>query len=190
GRCRAERGPRRDHRRAHLDRPAVTPGDCRTGRPLGAYGAAGAGDGSVLSLHRPGSARRQHRLGRPDRRRGDARLPAGPGDHRGARARRPGGGVLMPAATLTGTMPHRSVTAEDPDRVVPLAPRVVEYLCGRCEITTTARLHPQASIPQLWPCRRCRAGAECTIEPDTSAELIGLPAASKLPPRKTHWEHV
>lgn len=96
----------------------------------------------------------------------------------------------MPAATLTGTMPHRSVTAEDPDRVVPLAPRVVEYLCGRCEITTTARLHPQASIPQLWPCRRCRAGAECTIEPDTSAELIGLPAASKLPPRKTHWEHV
>ena len=96
----------------------------------------------------------------------------------------------MPAATLTGTMPHRSVTTEDPDRVVPLAPREVEYLCGQCEITTTAKLHAQAPIPQLWPCRRCRTGAECTIEPDEGVELLGLPVASKLPPRKTHWEHV
>lgn len=96
----------------------------------------------------------------------------------------------MPAATLTGTMPHRSVTVENPDRVVPLALRVVEYLCGQCEITTSVRLHPQAPIPQLWPCRRCRAGAECTQDADEGSELIGLPAASKLPPRKTHWEHV
>lgn len=96
----------------------------------------------------------------------------------------------MPAATLTGTMPHRAVTTEDPERVVPLAPRVVEYLCGQCELITTARLHTQAPIPQLWPCRRCRAGAECTVEPDESAELIGVPVASKTPPRKSHWEHV
>src|SRR5699024_3701168 len=96
----------------------------------------------------------------------------------------------MPAVTLTGTMPHRLVTAEKPDRVVPLAPRMVDYLCGRCEITTTVRLHPQAPIPQLWPCRRCRASAECSQDADEDAELIGLPAASKLPPRKTHGEHV
>lgn len=96
----------------------------------------------------------------------------------------------MPTATLTGTMPHRAVTTENPERVVPLAPRVVEYLCGQCEVTTTARLHVQAPIPQLWPCRRCRAGAECTIEADDGAELIGLPVASKLPPRKSHWDHV
>ena len=96
----------------------------------------------------------------------------------------------MPAATLTGTMPHRSVTVENPDRVVPLALRVVEYLCGQCEITTSVRLHPQAPIPPLWPCRRCRAGAECTQDADEGSELIGLPAAPKLPPRKTHWEHV
>jgi len=96
----------------------------------------------------------------------------------------------MPAAMLAGTMPHRSVTIENPGRVVPLAPRLVEYLCGQCELVTTARLHPEASIPQLWPCRRCRAGAECTVEPDEDAELIGLPVAPKTPPRKTHWEHV
>lgn len=96
----------------------------------------------------------------------------------------------MPTTMLTGTMPHRAVTTENPDRVVPLAPRAVEYLCGQCELITTARLHAQAPIPQLWPCRRCRAGAECTVEPDESAELISLPVASKTPPRKSHWEHV
>lgn len=96
----------------------------------------------------------------------------------------------MATVTLSGTMPHRAVTSEDPDRVVPLAPRFVEYLCGQCELVTTARLHPQASIPRLWPCRRCRAGAECTTEADEDSELIGLPAAPKTPPRKTHWEHV
>lgn len=96
----------------------------------------------------------------------------------------------MSAAMLAGTLPHRAVTIEDPGRVVPLAPRVVEYLCGQCELVTTARLHAQAPVPQLWPCRRCRAGAECTVEVDESAELIGLPVAPKTPPRKTHWEHV
>ncbi|WP_157773474.1 RNA polymerase-binding protein RbpA [Brachybacterium vulturis] len=96
----------------------------------------------------------------------------------------------MPTAMLNGTMPHRAVTTENPERVVPLAPRVVEYLCGQCELITTARLHTQAPIPQLWPCRRCRTGAECTIEPDESAELIGVLAASKVPPRKSHWDHL
>ena len=96
----------------------------------------------------------------------------------------------MSAATLTGTLPHRAVTIEDPDRVVPLAPRVIEYLCGQCELTTAARLHPQAPIPQLWPCRRCRSGAECTVEADEDTELIGLPVRSKIPPRKDHWTHV
>lgn len=96
----------------------------------------------------------------------------------------------MSAAMLAGTLPHRAVTIEDPGRVVPLAPRVVEYLCGQCELITTARLHAQAPIPQLWPCRRCRAGAECTVESDEDAELIGLPVAPKTPPRKTHWDHV
>ncbi|HLR94914.1 MAG TPA: RNA polymerase-binding protein RbpA [Jiangellaceae bacterium] len=96
----------------------------------------------------------------------------------------------MPTATLTGTMPHRAVTSENPDRVVPLAPRIVEYLCGQCELTTTARLHPDAPIPQLWPCRSCRAGAECTVEADEDTELIGLPTAPKTPPRKTHWEQL
>src|SRR5699024_2710424 len=52
------------------------------------------------------------------------------------------------------------------------------------------RLHPQAPIPQLWPCRRCRSGAECTVEPDEDTELIGLPVRSKIPPRKDHWTHV
>src|SRR5690625_6226675 len=96
----------------------------------------------------------------------------------------------MSAATLTGTLPHRAVTIEDPDRVVPLAPRVIEYLCGQCELTTAARLHPQAPIPQLWPCRRCRSGAECTVEPDEDTELIGLPVRSKIPPRRSEERRV
>jgi len=93
----------------------------------------------------------------------------------------------MPAAMLTGTMPHRAVTSEDPDRVVPLAPRVVEYLCGQCELTTTARLHPEAPVPHLWPCRVCREGAECTVEADENTELIGLPATPKRSQPKDHW---
>lgn len=96
----------------------------------------------------------------------------------------------MPTVMLNGTMPHRAVTTEDPERVVPLAPRLVEYLCGQCELVTTARLHAQAPVPQLWPCRRCRTGAECTVEPDESAELIGVPVAAKVPPRKDHWTHL
>lgn len=96
----------------------------------------------------------------------------------------------MPAATLTGTMPHRAVTTENPDRVVPLAPHVVDYLCGQCELITTAQLHPQAPVPPLWPCHRCRAGAECTTEPDEDAEVIGLPTVPKAQQRKTHWQHL
>src|SRR5699024_5724079 len=96
----------------------------------------------------------------------------------------------MPAVTLTGTMPHRSVTAEKPDRVVPLAPRMVDYLCGRCEPTTPVRLHPQAPFPQLGLCRLRRASPECSQHPDEDAEPIGLRAASKHPPGKTPGEHV
>ena len=96
----------------------------------------------------------------------------------------------MVAASLNGTIPHRSVTFENPERVVPLTPRRVEYLCGRCEITTTVRLHRQAPVPALWPCRRCRDGAECTVEPDEDAALIGLPVTSNIPPRKDHWTHL
>lgn len=96
----------------------------------------------------------------------------------------------MPAAMLVGTMPHRSTSSENPDRVVPLAPRTVEYLCGQCEITTTAALHPQAAVPEVWPCRRCRSAAECTEEPDEGAELIGLPIIPKLRPPKDHWTHL
>lgn len=96
----------------------------------------------------------------------------------------------MPPAMITATVPHRSTTVENPDRVVPLVPQIVAYLCGQCEITTEARLHPQAPIPVLWPCRICREGAECTIDADEGVELIGVPAVPKQPPRKDHWTHL
>lgn len=96
----------------------------------------------------------------------------------------------MPPAILTATVPHRTVTVENPDRVVPLAPQVVAYLCGQCEVETVVRLHPAAPIPGLWPCRVCRAGAECTIEADEGVELIGMPAVSKPFVRKDHWTHL
>ena len=64
----------------------------------------------------------------------------------------------MPPAMVTATVPHRARTAERPDRVVPLVPQIVAYLCGACEVTTEARLHPRAPIPVLWPCRICRRG--------------------------------
>lgn len=95
----------------------------------------------------------------------------------------------MPA-TLVGSFPHRTVTPERPERVVPIRPRMVEYLCGLCEITTAARLHPRAPVPALWPCQRCREPAECTEEPDEDAELIGMPRVSKKLPAKTHWEQL
>jgi len=96
----------------------------------------------------------------------------------------------MPPAMITATVPHRSRTAEYPDRVVPLEPQIVTYLCGACEITTEARLHPRAPIPVLWPCRICRDGAECTAEADEGIELIGLPATPKQYQRKDHWTHL
>ena len=96
----------------------------------------------------------------------------------------------MPAATLTASVPHRTTSVENPDRVVPLAPRLVEYLCGQCELITSARLHPQASIPVLWPCRVCREGAECTEEADEDTELIGMPTNPKQYQRKDHWANL
>lgn len=96
----------------------------------------------------------------------------------------------MPPAMVTATVPHRARTAENPDRVVPLAPQVVTYLCGACGVTTEARLHPRAPIPALWPCRICREGAECTVEADEGVELIGLAAVPKPYERKDHWAHL
>ncbi|MGP9843323.1 RNA polymerase-binding protein RbpA [Brachybacterium sp. 107] len=96
----------------------------------------------------------------------------------------------MPPAMVSATVPHRARTAENPDRVVPLVPQFVAYLCGQCEVTTEARLHPQAPIPVLWPCRICREGAECTEEADEGVELIGLPATPKQYQRKDHWTHL
>ena len=96
----------------------------------------------------------------------------------------------MPATTLTASVPHRTTSVENPDRVVPLAPRVVGYLCGQCELITSARLHPQASIPVLWPCRACREPAECIEEADEDTELIGMPATTKQYQRKDHWTHL
>lgn len=96
----------------------------------------------------------------------------------------------MPTATLIGAVPHRTTSVENPDRVVPLAPKVVAYLCGACEVTTEARLHPRAPIPVLWPCRICREGAECTVEADEGIELIGVPATPKQYQRKDHWTHL
>lgn len=96
----------------------------------------------------------------------------------------------MPPAMVTATVPHRSTTVENPDRVVALVPQIVAYLCGACEITTEARLHPQAPIPMLWPCRICREGAECTVEADDGIELIGMPASLKRYQRKDHWTHL
>lgn len=96
----------------------------------------------------------------------------------------------MPPAMITATVPHRARTAENPERVVPLVPRIVAYLCGQCEITTEARLHPQAPIPVLWPCRICREDAECTVEADEGVELIGLPASPKRNQRKDHRTHL
>lgn len=59
----------------------------------------------------------------------------------------------MPPAMLTASVPHRLRTAENPERVVPLGPQIVAYLCGACEVTTEVRLHPQApdraSVPKL-----------------------------------------
>lgn len=96
----------------------------------------------------------------------------------------------MPPAMLTATVPHRTVTVENPDRVVPLVPQIVAYLCGQCEVETVVRLHPAAPIPGLWPCRVCRAGAECTVESDEGIELIGVPAIAKQFVRKDHWTHL
>jgi len=96
----------------------------------------------------------------------------------------------MPPAMLTATVPHRAITVENPDRVVPLVPQIVAYLCGQCELLTEVRLHPRAPIPVLWPCRICREGAECTIDADEGIELIGVPAAPKLSERKDHWAHL
>lgn len=96
----------------------------------------------------------------------------------------------MPPAMLTATVPHRTITVENPDRVVPLVPQVVAYLCGQCEVENVVRLHPQAPIPVLWPCRICREGAECTVEADEGVELIGLPAIPKRYERKDHWRHL
>lgn len=93
----------------------------------------------------------------------------------------------MPPAMLTATVPHRTVTVENPDRVAPLIPQVVAYLCGQCEVETVVRLHPAAPIPGLWPCRICRAGAECSVEADEGVELIGMPAGAKQFVRKDHW---
>ncbi|MFI8778075.1 RNA polymerase-binding protein RbpA [Brachybacterium paraconglomeratum] len=96
----------------------------------------------------------------------------------------------MPPAILTATVPHRKVTVENPDWVVPLVPQIVAYLCGECELETVVRLHPAAPIPMLWPCRGCRAGAECTVEADEGVELIGVPAVAKQYERKDHWTHL
>lgn len=96
----------------------------------------------------------------------------------------------MSPAMLAASVPHRTTSVENPDRVVPLVPRVVAYLCGQCEITTEARLHPQAPIPVLWPCRICREPAECTEEADEGVELIGMPATPKRYQPKDHWTHL
>lgn len=96
----------------------------------------------------------------------------------------------MLMASLTGAVPHRATSVENPGRVVPLAPRVVAYLCGQCEITTDARLHPQAPVPVLWPCRACREPAECTEEADKDTELFDVPAVPKRHQRKDHWTHL
>lgn len=96
----------------------------------------------------------------------------------------------MPPALLTATVPHRALTVENPDRVVPLVPQVVAYLCGQCEVLTEVRLHPRAPIPVLWPCRLCREGAECTVEADEGVEMIGMPAAPQQHQRKDQWTHL
>ncbi|WME24432.1 RNA polymerase-binding protein RbpA [Brachybacterium sp. GU-2] len=96
----------------------------------------------------------------------------------------------MPAALLPATVPHRALTVENPDRVVPLVPQIVTYLCGQCEVLTEVRLHPRAPIPARWPCRLCRGGAECTTDADEGVELIGMPATAKAHERKDHWAHV
>ncbi len=96
----------------------------------------------------------------------------------------------MPPAMVTATVPHRSTTVENPDRVVPLVPQIVASLCGQCELTTEARLHPRAPIPMLWPCRICREGAECTVEADEGVEMIGVPTTPKHYQRKDHWTHL
>src|SRR5699024_12267100 len=74
--------------------------------------------------------------------------------------------------------------------LVPGPPGVIAYLGWHCALPTAARRHSQAPSPQLSPCRRCRSGAECTVEPDEDTEPIGLPVRSKIPPRKDHWTHV
>ncbi|WP_263310287.1 RNA polymerase-binding protein RbpA [Brachybacterium atlanticum] len=91
---------------------------------------------------------------------------------------------------LTATVPHRAITVENPDRVVALVPQVVAYLCGQCEVETVVRLHPRAPIPGLWPCRVCRAGAECTVEADEGVELISMSAVANQFVRKDHWAHL
>lgn len=92
----------------------------------------------------------------------------------------------MPAM-LVGAIPHRRVSAERPEGVCPIPPRLVAYLCGQCELTTSVPMHPQAPIPALWPCRRCREPAECTEEPDEGAELLGTAKTSRNQPPKSHW---
>lgn len=93
----------------------------------------------------------------------------------------------MPAAMLSGTMPHRFVSAENPERVIPLEPKVVEYRCERCELTTTVRLHPEAAVPASWACRRCREAAECMQKADEDAEVIGLGRGARTYTPKDHW---
>ncbi|UQN30530.1 RNA polymerase-binding protein RbpA [Brachybacterium kimchii] len=96
----------------------------------------------------------------------------------------------MTPALLLGSIPHRAVSTEKADHVVPLQARYVEYLCGQCEITTAVNLHPEASVPAVWPCRRCREPAVCTQEADEDAGLIGVGSGRTAKPPKTHWQQV
>ncbi|MCG7309683.1 RNA polymerase-binding protein RbpA [Brachybacterium sp. ACRRE] len=96
----------------------------------------------------------------------------------------------MTSTLLVGSIPHRAVSSENPGHVVPLRTHEVDYLCGQCEITTTVPLHPEASVPAVWPCRRCREPAVCTQDADEDACLIGTSPRPQAKRPKTHWQQI